>query len=160
MSNKKDSNKTEKSFANAEKEEREKEKEEKWGDVNEPLKFVCQGAKVECQFCSPSIGIIMPTSTQVMLQDKPYATNKDNDGKVNFNFVGVCTHPSQQKPFCPPPPCKAVISLGAWKDVSDTNTDDYQAILVRSTIPCMVSGMDLKITHSGQMGELNELEPV
>jgi hypothetical protein len=141
-------------------EEVKKEKQEReWADVNEQVKFVCQGGKVQCQFCSVAEADIIVTSNTIMLQDKPWATVKDKDGKINFNFTGVCNHPSQKKPFTPPPPCKAVINLGEWKDFSETIIGDNNALLVKSTIPCMVSGQDLKITHSGQMAELTEIEP-
>lgn len=136
-----------------------KEKEAKWADVNEQQKFVCQGGKVQCQFCTPPIADIIVTSSTIMLQDKPWATVKDKDGKVNFNFTGVCNHPSQQKPFSTPPPCKAVINLGEWKDYSETIIGDTNALLVKSTIPCMISGQDLKIIDSGQKTTLSEVEP-
>jgi hypothetical protein len=141
------------------KKNKESERKREWADVNEDVKFVCQGGKVQCPFATPPIADIVVTSNTVMLQDKPFATVKDKDGKVNFNFTGVCTHPSQQKPFSPPPPCKAVISLGEWKDFSDTKINDDNALLVKSTIPCMVSGQDIKIIHSGQKAELTDVEP-
>lgn len=134
-------------------------KEREWSDVNEDVKFVCHGGKVQCKYCTPPIADIIVTSTQIMLQDKPMATTGDTDGKVNFNFTGVCMHPSQQKPLAPPPPCKAVISLGRWKDYSDTLVDNYNALLVKSKIPCMISGEDLEVIHSGQMATLTDVEP-
>ena len=140
--------------------DQEKEKkEEQWADVSEPLKFVCQVGKAQCTFSNPPMADIIVTSSTIMLQDKPWASIKDKDGKVNFNFTGVCTHPSQQKPGAPPPPCKAVISLGEWKDFSETMVGNNNALLVQSTIPCMISGQDLKIIDSGQRAELSELEP-
>jgi hypothetical protein len=137
-------------------EKEKKEKEREWADVTESVKFVCKGGKIQCTFCATPIADILPTSTQVMLQDKPYVTVGDNNGKVNFDFKGVCTHPSQGSNK---PPCKAVISLGQWKDYSETMIDNYNALLVKSTIPCMISGQDLKIVHSGQMAELAEVKP-
>lgn len=141
--------------------DQEKEKkEEQWADVSEPLKFVCQGGKAQCTFCNPPMADIIVTSSTIMLQDKPWASIKDKDGKVNFNFTGVCTHPSQQKPGAPPPPCKAVISLGEWKDFSETMVGNNNALLVQSTIPCMISGQDLKIIDSGQKAQLSSLTPI
>ncbi|MDR3062270.1 MAG: DUF4280 domain-containing protein, partial [Dysgonamonadaceae bacterium] len=143
-----------------EKEAYKKEKKEReWADVNEKQKFVCHGGKVQCPFANPPMADIIVTSSTIMLQDKPWASVKDKDGKVNFNFTGVCTHPSQQKPSAPPPPCKAVISLGEWKDYSDTMIGDNNALLVKSTIPCTISGQDLKIVDSGQKAELSEVKP-
>lgn len=118
------------------------------------------GGKIECSFCSPTFADIIVTSTTVKLQDKPWVTVDDKDGKKNFNFTGVCKHPSQQKPGSPPPPCKTVISLGAWKNFSKTLIDGKNAIVVESTIPCMISGLDLKITDSGQKATLTKIEPV
>lgn len=134
-------------------------KEREWKDLTEKDKYVCHGGKIQCTFCNPPIADIIVTSTTIMLQDKPFATIKDKDGKKNFNFTGLCMHPSQQKPGAPPPPCKSVISLGEWKDFSETMIGNDNALLVKSTIPCMISGQDLKIMHSGQMAELSEVKP-
>lgn len=134
-------------------------KETQWSDPNEDIKYVIHGGKIQCPYCSPPIAEIIVTSNTVMLQDKPIATIKDKDGKVNFNFMGVCNHPSQQKPSAPPPPCKAIINLGEWKDVSETMICNDNAILVKSKIPCMISGEYLEIIHSGQIAVLSEVEP-
>lgn len=137
-----------------------KEKQEReWSDPDEHAKYVCMGGKVQCMFASPDSAEIIVTSTTIQLQDKPWATVKDKDGKVNFNFMGVCKHPSQQKPGSPPPPCKTVISLGEWKDYSETKVDNINALVVQSTIPCMISGQYLKIIDSGQKATLDKIEP-
>lgn len=140
-------------------EEEKEKKEREWKDLTEKDKYVCHGGKIQCQFCNSPIADIIVTSTTIMLQDKPFATIKDKDGKKNFNFTGLCMHPSQQKPGAPPPPCKSVISLGEWKDFSETMIGNDNALLVKSTIPCMISGQDLKIIHSGQMAELADVKP-
>lgn len=137
------------------KEEKTQKEEREWQDIIEQKKFVCQGGKAKCKYHSGEVEIA-PTSTEVMLQDKPYVTTGDKDGKVNFKFSDKCTHPKWGKDK---PPCKSVISLGAWKNFSNTYIDNYNAILVESTIPCMISGEDLKVTDSGQKAELTELEP-
>ena len=133
------------------------EKKRKWRDPNEDVKYVCQGGKVQCKYCSNPITPLTVTAESIMLQDKPWATVGDNDGKVNFGFTGICTHPKwgNQKP-----PCKAVISLGEWKNFSETIIGNHQALLVKSTIPCMVSGEDLKIVHSGQTATLEQINPL
>ncbi len=136
------------------------QKENKWKDVNDPVKFVIMGGKVECKFCSSPIADLIVTSTDITMQDKPWATVGDSDGKINFAFTGVCNHPSQQKPLTPPPPCKAVISLGQWKDYSNTMVNDDNALLMKSTIPCMISNQDLTITDCGQKTSLSEVEPM
>jgi len=133
------------------------EKKVKWCDPNEDAKYVCQGGKVQCKYCSNPIASLIVTAEMVMLQDKPWATVGDNDGKVNFGFTGICTHPQwgNQKPLC-----KTVISLGQWKNFSETFIGNYNALLVRSSIPCMVSGEDLKIVHSGQTATLEVVNPL
>lgn len=137
--------------------QRQEEKERKWRDPNEDVKYVCQGGKVQCKYCSNPITPLTVTAESIMLQDKPWATAGDNDGKVNFGFTGICTHPKwgNQKP-----PCKAVITLGEWKNFSETIIGNHQALLVKSTIPCMVSGEDLKIVHSGQTATLEQINPL
>lgn len=138
---------------------KEEKRQRVWSDPDEKAKYVCQGGKIQCAYCSPPIADIIVTSTTVKLQDKPWATVEDNDGQKNFNFTGVCTHPSQQKPGSPPPPCKAVIKLGKWKGFSKTLVDGKNALLAGSTIPCMISGQDLTIAHSGQKATLTKIEP-
>lgn len=138
---------------------KEEKQEREWSDPNEHAKFVCQGGQIQCKYCNVPISEIIVTSTTVMLQDKPWATIKDSDGLVNFNFTGQCMHSSQQKPFCPPPPCKAVINLGEWQNFSETIVDTHHALVVKSTIPCMISGEDLEIVDSGQKATLEKIEP-
>ena len=122
--------------------QKQEEKECKWCDPNEDVKYVCQGGKVQCKYCSSLIASLTVTAETVMLQDKPWATVDENDGKVNFGFTGICTYPKwgNQKP-----PCKAVISLGEWKNFSETIIGNHQALLVKSTIPCMISREDLYV---------------
>lgn len=132
------------------KKKQQQQQEEVWADENEPFKFVCEGGKVKCEYHASEVEI-KPTSTQVMLQDKPYATTEDKDGKTNFTFTSVCTHPKWKEK----PPCLSVISLKEWKDFSETKIDNYNALLHKSTIPCSVSGKDLKITHSGQKSDID-----
>ena len=135
-------------------------KEREWADLSEQTKFVIHGGKVQCAFANPPIADIIVTSNTIMLQDKPFATTSDNDGRVNFNFTGVCMHPSQQRPSVPPPPCKAVINTQNWEDYSDSMIGNDNALLVKSTIRCGVSMENLTIMHSGQMAMLSDIEPV
>lgn len=134
-------------------------KEKEWKDPNEHAKYVCDGGKVQCKYCSVPVSDIKVTSTTIRLQDKPWATIKDKEGVKNFNFTGQCLHPSQQKPSSPPPPCKSVINLGDWKDFSQTKIDDFNALVVQATIPCKISGEDLEIIDSGQKATLEQIEP-
>lgn len=136
------------------------EKKREWTDKNEQVKFVCQGAKVQCKYCNPPIANLIVTTESVKLQDKLWATVGDKDGKKNFGFTGVCMHPSQQKPMSPPPPCNCVIRLGEWIDYSETIVGNSNTLLVKSKIPCMISGENLEIVHSGQTATLTEINPI
>ena len=128
------------------------EERRKWKDPNENEKFVCDGATVLCPYCSAPKGKLMVKGPRVKLQDKPWANAGDNNGLANFAFNGLCMHPKwgNQKP-----PCNAVISLGLWKKLSDVNVDGFKGLLVKSTIPCHVSGECIKIVHSGQTARLD-----
>ena len=136
------------------------EKEERvWADVNESQKFVNEKGKVKCKYCSEQETCLKVTSNDISLQDVPYVTNADKDGKVNFKFKGTCGHPSQQKPSGPPP-CLSVVKLAEWKDYAEVHVNDDYALIVKSTIPCMISNEDIIITDSGQIAELAEIDPI
>ena len=139
------------------KNQRQEEKERKWRDPNEDVKYVCEGAKVQCRYCSSPLASLKVTAESVMLQDKPWATVGDNNGQANFGFTGICTHPKWGNHK---PPCKAVISLGQWANCSGTIIGNHHALLVKSTIRCMVSGENLKIVHSGQTATLSKINPL
>lgn len=136
---------------------KQEEKKRKWQDPNEELKYVCDGGKVQCKYCSSPVALIRVTAESVMLQDKPWATVGDNNGQMNFGFTGLCTHPKwgNNKPSC-----KSVISLGQWQDFSETVIGNHNALLVKSTIPCLISGEKLKIIHSGQTATLDVVNPL
>lgn len=146
--------------AKSKKTDKKEEKKREWKDPDEQVKYVCQGAKIQCKYCNPPIAMLTVTAETIILQDKPWATVGDKDGKTNFSFAGVCMHPSQQKLMSPPPPCKSIISLGEWKDFSETVIGNHNALLVKSKIPCMISGEDLEIIHSGQMATLTKIDPL
>ena len=132
--------------------QQDEEERRKWKDPNENEKFVCDGATVLCPYCSAPKGKLVVKGPRVKLQDKPWANAGDNDGLTNFAFNGLCMHPKwgNQKP-----PCNAVISLGLWKKLSDVNVDGFKGLLVKSTIPCHVSGECISIVHSGQTARLD-----
>jgi len=135
-------------------------KKREWADANEQVKYVIHGGKVQCKYASPpTADFVVIDPGRVSLQDKLMATTQDTNGQVNFNFTGVCKHPSQQKPSAPPPPCKAVINLGQWEDYSETKINDDHALLVKSTIKCNVSGEAIKVIDSGQKAELTDVKP-
>lgn len=133
------------------------EKKRKWQDPNEDVKYVCDGGKVQCKYCSSPVAQIRVTAESIMLQDKPWATVGDNNGQINFGFTGLCTHPKwgNNKPSC-----KSVISLGQWQDFSETVIGHHNALLVKSTIPCLISGEKLQIVHSGQTATLDVVNPL
>lgn len=135
--------------------EKPEEEDRKWSDVAEEDKFFVHGGKVQCLFCSVPVGDMIVTSNTVSLQGKYFATVADCIGKINFDFKGQC----MASPGITKPPCKSVIQLGEWKGYSETYIDDDKALVVRSTIPCMISGQDLKIIDSGQIEVLAEIEP-
>ena len=132
--------------------QQDEEERRKWKDPNENEKFVCDGATVLCPYCSAPKGKLVVKEPRVKLQDKPWANAGDNNGLTNFAFNGLCMHPKwgNQKP-----PCNAVISFGLWKNLSDVNVDGFKGLLVKSTIPCHVSGECIKIVHSGQTARLD-----
>lgn len=127
-----------------------------WQDFNEGVKYVCDGAKIQCPYCV-SIGVLKVTSTKIKLQDKLQATTGDKIGAVNLKFAGACLHPSQQKPLSFPPSCQNIINLGSWENYSDTYLNNEHALLVRSTIKCNISCTPIRIIHSGQTATLNNL---
>lgn len=131
-----------------------KKKENEWHDPNEQIKYVNEQGKVSCTFCSSLIGDVKVTSAEVKLQDALWATAGDKNGAANIQFKGMCNHPKWGKYK---PPCSGVIQLGEWKDLSSTIIDSQPALLRKSTIPCNISGLDIKIEHSGQRAVLEEL---
>lgn len=139
---------------------RTKMKEDKWLDPNRQYQYVNEAGIVMCKYCAPSLGKFKVTSNTVSLQDRNYVTVKDNNGKVNLDFPGACTHPSQQKPLVPPPPCKAVINTEEWENYSDTHINQWNALLLRSIIKCSVSQDYIRILFSGQKNYLEEVEPL
>lgn len=132
--------------------DKKKAKEAEWKELNENYKFVIHGASIKCLYCSMPFGILNVTANTVKLQDKNQATTGDNK-RENFVFTGLCMHPSQQKAIAPPPPCLSIVNPGNWKSFSDTKINNDNALLKKSTIPCLISGQDITIFHSGQKSE-------
>ncbi len=134
------------------KDKKQEKKERVYQDVYEKVKFVCHGGKVTCPFCSQPVGSIASLNP-VLLQEKPYVTTGERNGKINLDFMGgVCSIARQS--------CKTVINLGLWKNYSEVHINDDFALLRRSTIPCLISGQDIRIVHSGQMALLTLLAPI
>lgn len=131
------------------------EKQKYWSDIEEQRKFVIHGGKLECTSCTNPIGQMNVTTPTASIQGKICATTNDNNGKINTVFSGQClAFPSITKP-----PCQAVIQLTQWDNPSETNMNDYKGLLVRSTNNCMISGMPIKVKHSGQIEVITKIEP-
>ena len=43
------------------------EKRREWTDKNEQVKFVCEGAKVQCKYCNPPIANLIVTTESVKI---------------------------------------------------------------------------------------------
>jgi uncharacterized Zn-binding protein involved in type VI secretion len=118
-------------------------------------KYVLDGAKLQCPLCSKKEGKLKVTSNKVKLQDKPAATEGDN-GKLNLQFQGNCTHP--QFSGGPPPPCKSVISVVRWQNTSETKFDGQKALVEGSTIMCQTGGVPITIKDTTQKATPTNLQ--
>lgn len=118
-------------------------------------KYVCNGAKIRCPLCSKQEGKLVVTSTTILLQDKPWATEADK-GKANLMFQGTCTKFTNN-----PPPCMGVISVDSWQNVAQGVTvDDNAPLLENSMIMCLTGGVPITIADHVQQSvptNLNQL---
>jgi hypothetical protein len=108
-------------------------------------KYVCNGAKIRCPLCSKQEGKLIVTSTTILLQDKPWATEADK-GKANLMFQGTCTKFTNN-----PPPCIGVISVGDWQNVTqDVTIDGHAPLLENSMIMCNTGNVPITIVSHSQ----------
>ncbi len=108
-------------------------------------KYVCNGAIIKCPLCSNPQGKLLVTSTQILIQDKPWATEADK-GKMNLQFQGTCTKFTNN-----PPPCIGVINVAQWQNVAEGVTVDGNAPLLEdSTIMCNTGGVQITIENHVQ----------
>jgi hypothetical protein len=118
-------------------------------------KYVCNGAKIKCPLCSKQEGKLLVTSTQILLQDKPWATEADKQ-KINLQFQGNCTKFSNN-----PPPCIGVIVVGDWQNVAEGVTiDGHAPLLENSIIMCNTGSVPITIVNHVQKSvptNLNQL---
>jgi hypothetical protein len=124
---------------------RQEKKEEGHKSPEEMKKVVMNGAKLLCPF-HPAPGTLLVTSNQIRLQGNIWATEADNQ-KINFLFLGICTHPSVASA---PPPCISIITPLKWTDVGTVKVQDNKTLLKKSKIKCAISGQDITIIHDGQ----------
>ena len=117
-------------------------------------KYVCDGAKLECQLCTKPEGELKVTSNEVKIQDKKFANAKDKE-KLNLIFQGNCKKSPYQAQ-----PCQAVIQPKQWQNTADLIVQDAPALLENSTIICAYGGVPIKITDHLQKDEPGELQPV
>lgn len=138
-------------------EEYEKEKKEiEWKDLNENSKYICERGIITCKHCSATDAKIKVTSNTISLQDVPWVTSGDNNGKVNFQFQGVCKKISGSNK----PPCLSVINLTGWKNTSETHIQDFNALRMDSYNICSISGDKLKFKDCGQRALLYDPQDV
>jgi len=116
-------------------------------------KYVCNNAKIICPSCTNPNGKLIVTSNVVKLQDKFWATVKDNQ-KLNLQFSGNCTKSYQSSV-----PCAAIIAPGKWEDTGDILIQDNKALLECSTIVCNYGGATITIKDHAQKTEMSAIQP-
>jgi hypothetical protein len=124
---------------------RQEKKEEGHKSPEEMKKVVMNGAKLLCPF-HPAPGTLLVTSNQTGLQGNIWATEADNQ-KLNFLFLGICTHPSVASAS---PPCLSIITPIKWTDVGTILVQGNKTLLKKSKIKCAISGQDITVIHDGQ----------
>ncbi|GAA0872270.1 hypothetical protein GCM10009117_14170 [Gangjinia marincola] len=115
-------------------------------------KYVCNNAKIECSLCLKPEGTLVVTSNQVKLQDKTWATLKDNK-KANLQFSGNCKKSDKQSV-----PCVALISPTKWINTGEILIQGNKALLECSTIKCSYGGVDIKIKDHIQKSQMDSAE--
>ena len=152
----KTSNKSNDNSSKTKEEYKEEKKGWEWKDLNENSKYVCERGIIKCPYCSVTDAQIKVTSNDILLQDTPWLTTGDSDGKVNFMFKGLCT----KAPGTNKPPCLSVINLLGWENPSKTFIQDYNALRMDSFIKCGMSGDKLTFTDCGQRSEPGDPQEV
>jgi hypothetical protein len=130
----------------ARKENKEEEKAE------EGLKYVINGAKLECKLCTNPEGKLIVNLDTPSIQDKRTATVAEKDMK-SLVFMGTCKKSPNSSS-----PCAAVMQLGEWQNTGEGQIQDQTPLLLKSTIKCNYGGVDIKITDCGQRCEPEKIE--
>ncbi|KOP39804.1 DUF4280 domain-containing protein [Flavobacterium sp. WLB] len=128
-----------------------KEREEK-EDAEDGLKFVIDGAKLQCDLCTVPVGDLKVNYDTPSIQDKRVATivEKDNSSLI---FNGKCKKSPNSSS-----PCASVMKLADWKNVGTVYFQDESPLLLRSTIKCEYGGTDIKITDCGQRNVIEKID--
>ncbi|MGM5629766.1 DUF4280 domain-containing protein [Apibacter raozihei] len=125
--------------------ERKKRKEERQAALEDLL--VIDGAELECSLCTAPKGILKVNFDTPSTQEKKTATIEEKSS-FSLIFTGNC----KKSPNCSLP-CKAAMTLGDWKKTGMMKVQERPPLLLKSTIPCLYGGVEVKITDSGQVNE-------
>lgn len=115
-------------------------------------KYVCNTAKIECPLCTKPEGKLIVTSNSIKLQDKTWATVKDNQMN-NLKFNGKCVKSPKQKI-----PCKSIIAPTKWINTGKILIQNHKALLECSTIKCSYGGATISIKDHIQKSEPEAIE--
>lgn len=117
------------------------------------LLWVIDGAKLQCNVCTNTEGVLKVNTDTPSTQDKKTATILENDAR-SLLFSGNCLKSPNSAV-----PCLIVMELGDWQNTGTVLVQDQPPLLQKSTIRCLYGGVDIKITDSGQVNE-PEINPL
>jgi hypothetical protein len=124
-----------------------RENRDKQGKTTDDLKYVIDGAKLECKICKVPIGKMKVNLDTPKTQGKRTATVAENSSK-SLVFDAPCKKSPKSAV-----PCKKVMKLDKWKNVGSIKVQDHDPLLKKSTIKCLYGGATIKIVDSGQRQE-------
>ena len=120
--------------------------------AQDDLKFVIDGAKLECKMCTVPQGTLKVQLDTPATQDKPTATVAEKDS-MSLVFKGNC-----KKSFNSSSPCKTVMQLEEWQNIGNAKVQDHEPLLFKSTIKCAYGGVPITITDCGQRHKPQEID--
>ncbi|MFV0507002.1 MAG: DUF4280 domain-containing protein [Bacteroidales bacterium] len=124
--------------------EEERKEEQQNTQASDDVKFVIDGAKLECQLCTNPEGTLKVLLDTPKTQDKRTATVAEKDSN-SLVFMGNCKKSPWQST-----PCKVAMQLTEWQDIGKGLYQDNAPLLLKSTIICAYGGVPIKITDCGQ----------
>jgi hypothetical protein len=124
-----------------------REEQDKHKAVKDELKYVIDGAKIECKICKVPIGKLKVNYDTPSTQGKKTATVEEKTSK-SLVFDAPCKKSPKSAV-----PCKKVMKLDKWKDLGSIKVQDREPLLKKSTIKCLYGGATIKILDSGQRQE-------
>jgi N-acetylmuramoyl-L-alanine amidase len=133
--------------------EQKREERAKAENISDGLKFVIDGAKLQCVLCTAPIGTMKVNLDTPTIQNKRTATVAEKSS-ASLQFSGNCIKSPKSAL-----PCKAVMKLGEWKDTGTGKVQNKSPLLKRSTIPCTYGGATVRITDDGQRQEPGQAAP-